>query len=283
MAYRTPTGNVEEKRARASSKITPNPPETIEEEDLCSSNHFILDRIAEKESTENLHRSGSEHEEVEDADIRQVGDDDNGDDDDDADIRQDFIKAHAELSFRSFAFIMPIHRWIKPCMFTYAVLLAPQPPESSRFSVFQIYLHIIVLARPSMQCSLGRGLGWLRTPRFCSLSCTGDPLIVIVANSSVAISSIPDTGQPGTHVPSAPTDGQMTFQARWWCWFFGSHIYAGLGCDVENKTTMLGFLPSPNAVDPSCWHWMNEKDTKFEVKQEVGTAKRYQYILKGRV
>jgi len=28
---------------------------------------------------------------------------------------------------------------------------------------------------------------------------------------------------------------------------------------------------------------MNEKDTKFEVKQEVGTAKRYQYILKGRV
>jgi hypothetical protein len=91
MAYRTPT-------------------ETIEEEDLCSSNHFILDRIAEKESTENLHRSGSEHEEVEDADIRQVGDDDNGDDDDDADIRQDFIKAHAELSFRSFAFIMPIHR-----------------------------------------------------------------------------------------------------------------------------------------------------------------------------
>ena len=48
--------------------------ETIEEEDLCSSNHFILDRIAEKESTDNLHRSGSEHEEVEDADIRQVGD-----------------------------------------------------------------------------------------------------------------------------------------------------------------------------------------------------------------
>merc|ERR550532_1985653 len=48
------------------------PTETIEEEDLCSSNHFILDRIAEKESTENLHRSGSEHEEVEDADIRQV-------------------------------------------------------------------------------------------------------------------------------------------------------------------------------------------------------------------
>ena len=58
--------------------------ETIEEEDLCSSNHFILDRIAEKESTENLHRSGSEHEEVEDADIRQVGDgnQDNYDDDD---------------------------------------------------------------------------------------------------------------------------------------------------------------------------------------------------------
>jgi len=53
MAYRTPT-------------------ETIEEEDPCSSNHFILDRIAEKESTDNLHRSGSEHEEVEDADIRQV-------------------------------------------------------------------------------------------------------------------------------------------------------------------------------------------------------------------
>lgn len=48
------------------------PTETIEEEDLCSSNHFILDRIAEKESTDNLHRSGSEHEEVEDADIRQV-------------------------------------------------------------------------------------------------------------------------------------------------------------------------------------------------------------------
>ena len=49
--------------------------ETIEEEDLCSSNHFILDRIAEKDSTDNLYRSGSdshEHEDVEDADIRQV-------------------------------------------------------------------------------------------------------------------------------------------------------------------------------------------------------------------
>ena len=53
--------------------------ETIEEEDLCSSNHFILDRIAEKDSTDNLYRSGSdshEHKEedvdVEDADIRQV-------------------------------------------------------------------------------------------------------------------------------------------------------------------------------------------------------------------
>jgi len=51
------------------------PAETIEEEDLCSSNHFILDRIAEKDSTDNLYRSGSdshEHEDVEDADIRQV-------------------------------------------------------------------------------------------------------------------------------------------------------------------------------------------------------------------
>ena len=37
---------------------------TIEEEeeepDLCSSNHFILDRIAEKDSTDNLFRAGSE-------------------------------------------------------------------------------------------------------------------------------------------------------------------------------------------------------------------------------
>ena len=52
-------------------------PETIEEEDLCSSNHFILDRIAEKDSSSNLHnnlhRSGSDHEEeAEEADIRQV-------------------------------------------------------------------------------------------------------------------------------------------------------------------------------------------------------------------
>ena len=63
--------------------------ETIEEEDLCSSNHFILDRIAEKESTDNLHRSGSEHEEVEDADIRQVGDLDEDDDDDEDDVEDD--------------------------------------------------------------------------------------------------------------------------------------------------------------------------------------------------
>ena len=31
-----------------------------EEPDLCSSNHFILDRIAEKDSTDNLFRAGSE-------------------------------------------------------------------------------------------------------------------------------------------------------------------------------------------------------------------------------
>ena len=30
------------------------------EPDLCSSNHFILDRIAEKDSTDNLFRAGSE-------------------------------------------------------------------------------------------------------------------------------------------------------------------------------------------------------------------------------
>ena len=47
--------------------------ETIEEEelDLCSSNHFILDRIAEKDSTDNLYRAGSESEN-DDIDIRQV-------------------------------------------------------------------------------------------------------------------------------------------------------------------------------------------------------------------
>ena len=56
---------------------------------MCSSNHFILDRIAEKESTDNLHRSGSEHEEVEDADIRQVGDLDEDDDDDEDDVEDD--------------------------------------------------------------------------------------------------------------------------------------------------------------------------------------------------
>ena len=83
MAYRTPTGNVEDKMDHLLSAGFFA--ETIEEEDLCSSNHFILDRIAEKESTENLHRSGSEHEEVEDADIRQVGDDHDGNDDNDND------------------------------------------------------------------------------------------------------------------------------------------------------------------------------------------------------
>ena len=41
-----------------------------EEDDLCSSNHFILDRIAEKESTENLFSSGST--EDDDIDIKQV-------------------------------------------------------------------------------------------------------------------------------------------------------------------------------------------------------------------
>ena len=62
----------------AGQGLTGFSPETIEEEDLCSSNHFILDRIAEKESTSNLHnnlhRSGSDHEEEveEEADIRQV-------------------------------------------------------------------------------------------------------------------------------------------------------------------------------------------------------------------
>ena len=34
--------------------------EEEEEPDLCSSNHFILDRIAEKDSTDNLFRAGSE-------------------------------------------------------------------------------------------------------------------------------------------------------------------------------------------------------------------------------
>ena len=71
MAYRAPTGEDQETRIKSIHRLFA---ETIEEEDLCSSNHFILDRIAEKESTDNLHRSGSEHEEVEDADIRQVGD-----------------------------------------------------------------------------------------------------------------------------------------------------------------------------------------------------------------
>ena len=53
--------------------------ETIAEEeedepDLCSSNHFILDRIAEKDSTDNLYRAGSESEPEtgEQLDIRQV-------------------------------------------------------------------------------------------------------------------------------------------------------------------------------------------------------------------
>ena len=49
--------------------------ETIVEEeegDLCSSNHFILDRIAEKDSTDNLYRAGSESENDNDIDIRQV-------------------------------------------------------------------------------------------------------------------------------------------------------------------------------------------------------------------
>ena len=42
-----------------------------EEDDLCSSNHFILDRIAEKEqSTENLFSSGSTQDD--DIDIKQV-------------------------------------------------------------------------------------------------------------------------------------------------------------------------------------------------------------------
>jgi len=51
------------------------PKETIVEEeegDLCSSNHFILDRIAEKDSTDNLYRAGSESENDNDIDIRQV-------------------------------------------------------------------------------------------------------------------------------------------------------------------------------------------------------------------
>lgn len=49
--------------------------ETIVEEDegdLCSSNHFILDRIAEKDSTDNLYRAGSETGNENDIDIRQV-------------------------------------------------------------------------------------------------------------------------------------------------------------------------------------------------------------------
>jgi len=51
------------------------PKETIVEEDegdLCSSNHFILDRIAEKDSTDNLYRAGSETGNENDIDIRQV-------------------------------------------------------------------------------------------------------------------------------------------------------------------------------------------------------------------
>lgn len=43
--------------------------------DLCSSNHFILDRIAEKDSTDNLFRAGSEtrsQDKHDHADIRQV-------------------------------------------------------------------------------------------------------------------------------------------------------------------------------------------------------------------
>ena len=49
--------------------------EEREEEDLCSSNHYILDRIAEKESTDNLFRSGSskgEDDEDDQIDIKQV-------------------------------------------------------------------------------------------------------------------------------------------------------------------------------------------------------------------
>ena len=71
MAYRTPTGIKPICENYLYNHVVVFA-ETIEEEDPCSSNHFILDRIAEKESTDNLHRSGSEHEEVEDADIRQV-------------------------------------------------------------------------------------------------------------------------------------------------------------------------------------------------------------------
>ena len=63
---------------------------------MCSSNHFILDRIAEKESTDNLHRSGSEHEEVEDADIRQVGDLDHDDDEDEDDVYEDEDDDHKD-------------------------------------------------------------------------------------------------------------------------------------------------------------------------------------------
>ena len=54
--------------------------EEDETPDLCSSNHFILDRIAEKDSTDNLFRAGSEtrteseggHGAAAGADIRQV-------------------------------------------------------------------------------------------------------------------------------------------------------------------------------------------------------------------
>ena len=52
--------------------------EDEEEPDLCSSNHFILDRIAEKDKTDtgNLHRAGSEGEtepgRTDTADIRRV-------------------------------------------------------------------------------------------------------------------------------------------------------------------------------------------------------------------
>jgi len=63
MAYKPPKGTIQEEE---------------EEPDLCSSNHFILDRIAEKDSTDNLFRAGSETKSETDdktkdlADIRQV-------------------------------------------------------------------------------------------------------------------------------------------------------------------------------------------------------------------
>ena len=81
--------------------------------------------------------------------------------------------------------------------------------------------------------------------------------IVAIHFFSVTISFIPDTGRPGTHVPSAPTDGRMTFQARYdlvvvvvmILMTSVVSIYAGLGYDYDVELFML-------KIDPTISNWV---------------------------